>query len=280
MGRRGWRPGAAAVVAVLAALCAGAQPAGAVRTAADPGPLPADRYTSTAQDDQQVRRATALLVRACMAGRGHPDFPLDPGFPGTVLYTTAVVVGYGARDLGAARRWGYGFDPAKTRDRRPQGREMTAAEFADDPGCNAEAQQRLTRGIDVKGGALSYAVTRAAAVDKEVRRDPRLRAAWAEWSRCMADRGFAGYPDPVAAATDRRWPTDRDGNTPHSARERATAVADVLCKRDHRTVETWHAVQADHQAADIARHRDGYDATLRALRTYRANTAQVLRALG
>ncbi|WP_329166191.1 hypothetical protein OHB49_41605 [Streptomyces sp. NBC_01717] len=40
--------------------------------------------------------------------------------------------------------------------------------------------------------------------------------------------------------------------------------------------ELWHAVRAQKQAADIARHRDRYAAGLQALRTYRANIAEVL----
>lgn len=281
MARWGWRPGAALAVAVLAAVCAGTQPAGAVRDEADLGPLPADRYTSTPQDYQRTQRATALLVRSCMAGRGHPDFPLDPKLPGIGVHSTVlVVVGYGVLDLDTARHWGYGMNPATVRSRQPKGREMTAAEFTDLPACSIEADRRLIRGIAAKGRGIAYALSRTVAVDKEVRSDPRLRAAWAQWSRCMAGQGFGGYPDPVAAATDSAWRTGSDGGTPHSPRERATAVADVLCKRRHHTAETWHAVQADHQAADIARHREQYAAGLRALRTYRANTDQVLRTLG
>ncbi|MFF1814008.1 hypothetical protein ACFVXW_33705 [Streptomyces sp. NPDC058251] len=55
---------------------------------------------------------------------------------------------------------------------------------------------------------------------------------------------------------------------------------DVTCKRRHHTSELWHAVRAQKQAADITRHRDRYTAGLQALRTYRANIAEVLRKLG
>ncbi|MFB7311942.1 hypothetical protein [Streptomyces sp. NPDC056192] len=56
-------------------------------------------------------------------------------------------------------------------------------------------------------------------------------------------------------------------------------VADVTCKRRHHTAELWHAVRAQKQGADIARHLDRYAAGLQALRTYRANIAEVLEEL-
>lgn len=263
----------------LAAVCvSGPGGPAVIRTASDLGPLPADRYDYTPQDYQRSQRATALLVRQCMAGHGHPDFPLDPRFPSDPIAMTAVSTDYGVLDLAAARRWGYGWDPAKFQDAQPKGRRMTNAEYADVPACNAEANQRLMRGIDLKRDWL-YATTRAIEIGKAVKRDPRLRAAWETWSRCVAEQGFPRYRDPVAAYTDAAWRRNSDGNTRHTRRERAAAVADVTCKRRHHTAELWHTVRAREQTADIARHRDRYAAGLRALRTYRATVADVLRKL-
>ncbi|MEU3827561.1 hypothetical protein AB0F36_19900 [Streptomyces sp. NPDC029080] len=280
MTMRGRRLGAVIGVAVLAAVCAsGTEGPRPVRDASDLGSLPADRYTTTSQDYERAQRASALLVRQCMARRGHPDFPLDPRYPTDPLVATAVATDYGALDPADARRWGYGWDPAKSPVRRPEGRRMTDAEYADMPACSAEADRRLMRGVDVSRDWL-YASTRAVEVDKAVKRDPRLRAAWAVWSRCVAEDGATRYPDPVAAYTDPAWQRGSDGNTRHTRRERATAVADVMCKRRHRTAQLWYAVRAQKQAVDIAQHRERYDAGLRALRTYRANITEVLRELG
>ncbi|MER6026272.1 hypothetical protein [Streptomyces sp. NPDC001851] len=280
MVRRGWRLGAVAGITVLAAFCAsGPERHEFIRTASDLGPLPGDRYDYTAQDYQRSQRASALLIRQCMASRGHPDFPLDPRYPSDPVVAVAVGTDYGALDLGTARRWGYGWDPAQHPAPRATGRRMTNAEYADWPACNAEASRRLMHGIDLKRDWL-YASRRAIEVDKAVKHDPRLRAAWDEWSRCVAEQGFSRYPDPVAAYTDRAWQRDNSGNTRHTQRERATAVADVTCKRRHHTVELWHAVRAQKQGADIARHRARYNAGLQALRTYRANIAEVLRKAG
>lgn len=190
---RGWRLG---VVAVLAAICvSGPGRPEVIRTASDLGPLPADRYDFTPQDYQRSQRASALLVRQCMAERGHPDFPLDSRYPSDPFVMTTVSTDYGALDLATARRWGYGWDPAKSRAFQPKGRRMTNAEYADFPACNTKTNRRLMRGIDVKRDWL-YASTRAIEVDKAVKRDPRLRAAWDVWSRCVAEQGFTRYPAP------------------------------------------------------------------------------------
>jgi hypothetical protein len=263
-------------VAALAAICAsGPELPDAAPVASGLGSLPADRYYFTPEDYERSQRATALLVRHCMADRGHPDFPLDPRYPGDPLVATAVSTDYGAADLDDAQRWGYGWDPETFPVTRPQGRRMTSAEYADHPACSAEANSRLMRGIDLERDWL-YASRRAVVVDKAVKRDKRIRAAWAEWSGCMADRGFPRYSSPVAAYTDDAWRRGSDGNTRHTRRERATAVADVTCKRRHGTVDVWRAVQAEKQAADIARHRDRYAAGLAALQKNRSNIAEVL----
>ncbi|MFD5514686.1 hypothetical protein [Streptomyces sp. NPDC127066] len=276
MTKRGWRLGA---VAVLAAVCvSGPGRPEVIRTASDLGPLPADRYDYTPQDYQRSHRASALLVRQCMAERGHPDFPLDPRYPNDPIVAVAVGTDYGALDLATARRWGYGWDPARPLALQPKGRRMTNAEYAELPACNVKANRRLMRGIDLKRDWL-YATTRSIEVDKAVKRDPRLRAAWEVWSRCVAEQGFTRYPDPVAAYTDTAWKRDDNGNTRHTQRERSTAVADVTCKRRHHTAELWHRVRAQKQAVDITHHRDRYTAGLQALRTYRTNIAEVLQKL-
>ncbi|MEU1417881.1 hypothetical protein [Streptomyces sp. NPDC005731] len=277
---RGWRTGAVAGVAVLAAICAsGPEQPQLVRAASDLGPLPADRYTLTAQDYRRSQQASALLVRQCMAGRGHRDFPLDPRFPRDPIVATAVATEYGVLDPDTAGRWGYGWDPARHPSPLPKGRRMTSAEYSDWPACNADTSQDLMRGIDITRDWL-YAGRRAIEVDKAVKGDPRLRAAWDVWSRCVAAQGFTRYPDPVAAYTDPAWQRGSDGNTRHTEAERATAVADATCKQRHHTAEIWHTVRAQKQAADIARLRDRYTAGLTALRTYRAHLDEVIRTLG
>ncbi|MGW3741264.1 hypothetical protein ACWD62_11720 [Streptomyces sp. NPDC005146] len=177
MARRGWRLGAVTGMAVLAAICAsGPERPEAIRTASDLGPLPADRYDYTPQDYQRSQRASALLIRQCMADRGHRGFPLDPRYPSDPFVATAVSTDYGALDLDSARRWGFGWDPAKHPAPGPKGRRMTNAEYADWPACNTEASRRLMRNIDLKRDWL-YASRQAIEVDKAVQHDPRLRAA-------------------------------------------------------------------------------------------------------
>ncbi|MGW8801661.1 hypothetical protein ACWGN9_32075 [Streptomyces sp. NPDC055775] len=107
---------------------------------------------------------------------------------------------------------------------------MTNADYAQWPACDAEASQRLMRGIDLERDWL-YARGQAIEVGRAVKCDLRLRAAWDVWSRCVAQQGFTCCRDPVAVYTDDAWQQDSDGNTRHAQRERHIAVADVTCKR-------------------------------------------------
>ncbi|MFC8237522.1 hypothetical protein [Streptomyces sp. NPDC057284] len=107
---------------------------------------------------------------------------------------------------------------------------MTTADYAQWPACDAEASRRLMRGIDLERDWL-YARGQAIEVGRAVKCDPRLRAAWDVWSRCVAQQGFTRCRDPVAVYTDDAWQQDSDGNTRHAQRERTIAVADVTCKR-------------------------------------------------
>ncbi|MFD6417708.1 hypothetical protein [Streptomyces sp. NPDC060194] len=274
---RRWRRGAVAVLAVLCVL--GPARPSEVRVASDLGRLPADRYEFTSRDFERLQRASALLVRQCMARRGHRDFPLDPRYPSDPIATSVVSTDYGVLDFEEARRWGYGWDPSEPLSAPPAGRRMTDAEFADFPACGTSADRRLLRGVEREGDWL-FASSRAIETDRAVLRDPHLRTALEEWSRCMVDHGFPHYPDPVAAYSSDAWHRGGDGNTRHTRRERATAVADIRCKRHHRTAQALHTARARHQTADIARHRDGYADGLRALEAYRDNIAEVLRKEG
>ncbi|MEV6108556.1 hypothetical protein AB0M28_28205 [Streptomyces sp. NPDC051940] len=276
MSWRGSRAVLAAVVALAAALCgSGESPARGITEAADLGPLPFDRYEYSAELYQRYQEAESLLNRRCMVRRGHDDFPLHPDLASGGRALVAVSTTYGVLDPRAARRWGYGWDPERPLLPGSEGRRLTSAEWQDWAACNAETSKALLRGVDVKADWL-YATRRTAAVEKAAARDPRLREAWAGWSRCLADKGFTRYPDPVAAYTDKAWRRGSDGNTRRTPRERATAVADVACKRALGTARVWHDVRAEYQRADIASRPAPYAASLRALRVHAANIDRVL----
>ncbi|GHF37557.1 hypothetical protein GCM10018790_14020 [Kitasatospora xanthocidica] len=81
--------------------------------------------------------------------------------------------------------------------------------------------------------------------------DPRLVAAYAQWSRCMRDKGFA-YADPMAAYLDPKWVAgSTGGRAEHGKEEKETASADVECKKATNLVGVAVAVQSAYDSEYI-----------------------------
>ncbi|GAA2750398.1 hypothetical protein [Kitasatospora cinereorecta] len=115
-------------------------------------------------------------------------------------------------------------------------------------GCDGEAKRRLTAGGGYYGTPELPGRIDADSFDRSAA-DPRVRAAVARWSACMAERGHP-YPDPLAAASDRRWNTAAPSDG-----ELATARADLDCKRRTGLVPLWLGVEQELQNAEIEQHR-------------------------
>lgn len=314
----GWTLATAAAVvslsAVLAGCGAGEDSAGPgdgvpkIESGDDVPALPLDRYRLTDEDHERLVQARDRLAQRCMADLGFPDFPLRPkdprgSGPGGTTFTAVLVSStpMGSLDLDHARRWGYGWDPEKARKQglgEPDGRVMTEEEYRAYQGGTVTAGERVTvRGREVPDGgcagqaarelaltdveslrARNYPAERAEALDKAAQQDKRVRRAWAQWSRCMADKGFKGYSDPREAARDKKWRRGTDGNTAHGGREVATAVADVECNRAHNTAGQVWAVLAERQRADLERNKDRYETARTETDEVRAKANRVLGA--
>ncbi|MFH8365633.1 hypothetical protein [Streptomyces sp. NPDC018031] len=267
----------------------------------DVPPLPLDRYQFADDEYARYRQAQARLVQRCMVGLGFTDFPLDPREPGRKAESTATVTmagmdsPFGSLDLDRARRWGYGHDPAQRAGREPEGRRMTDEEYrvlngmtragreADgrtvpQGGCYGQAERELTGGLSLAdySRAWSYTGGRAYALQKAMDRDDRIRTVWRTWSDCLADKGFKRYRKPADAFADRAWGRGEDGNTTRGERERATAAADVECKRRHNTAGEWWAVAVEKQRAELARRKATYEDVRRDIETIRANVRHIL----
>ncbi|MFJ9523612.1 hypothetical protein ACIRPK_35960 [Kitasatospora sp. NPDC101801] len=114
-------------------------------------------------------------------------------------------------------------------------------------GCEGDAKRQLVDGGGYYGPPELPGRIDADSFDRSLT-DPRVVAGFAAWSACMAEGGRP-YPDPLSAATDRRWHTPEP--TPE---ELATARTDLACKGRTGLVPTWlHAEQRLQQAA-IAEH--------------------------
>ncbi|WP_167829057.1 hypothetical protein, partial [Streptomyces sp. MZ04] len=275
---------------------AGADPG--VPTVKDEGDipeLPLDRYEFSTRDSQRHTEAQARLTQRCMRGLGFGDFPLypkQPGGTGSVTLTAVAVTSYpyGPLDLDAARRWGYGYDPERSGAAagRPEGRALTDEEHqalyglrrkpSGTGGCSGAGTKRLVAGVPDQVRMFTYTPKRSQRLDKVAAKDERVREALGTWSRCMADKGVKGYKTPSDAFGDKAWGRKgrSDGNTTQTPRELATAVADVECKREHNTAGVWWAVREETQRADVARHKDAYDAVRADQERVRANVRRVI----
>jgi hypothetical protein len=118
-------------------------------------------------------------------------------------------------------------------------------------GCVGEAERALGA-----GAALGTA-TVVRDVDFQsvelARNDPRVVAAFSQWSACMRQKGH-DYRDPWGPPNDRRFTGPRA--TPQ---EIEVATADVACKQRTGVVRTWFAADAAHQRSLIERQRDALE---------------------
>jgi hypothetical protein len=258
--------------------------------------LPLDAYEFGGGDEKATDRmesAARLLTQRCMVRHGFADFPRDPKYPsmgeGNTLSMVAVSTGpVGLYALEKARLWGYGWDPEKKfRPREPQGRQMTNEESAvyygdrqsEHSGCYGEAYERLERGVRDRRRMWTYVPGRAAAVRKQVDRDPRMRHAYKVWADCVVDKGFKRYADPVTAFNDKAWGRGQDGNTTRGERELGTAAADIECKRAHNTGGVWWSVAQRLQRRELSRHRAEFTAVRADLDRLSANVRAVSKSV-
>lgn len=257
--------------------------------------LPLDRYEFSTRDSGRQTEAQARMTRSCMRKLGFEDFPLHPKQPKNMQTAQLTMVSitsypYGPLDLDSARRHGYGWDPDHSRAdaARPEGRVMTEAEYeafngsrrkpSEPGGCASSGAERLTEGVQDTTRMWTYVTRRSLSVDKAVGKDKRVREAIDTWAGCMESKGVERYKTPSDAYRDKAWGRmDNDGgNTDRTKKERATATADVECKREHNTAGVWWAVRAEKQRADVARHKDAYEAVRADQDRMRANVKRVL----
>jgi len=173
---------------------------------------------------------------------------------------------YGLADASAAHTLGYGLGSRTPHDRPPrQGQRLDSrgmAVLTGEPvstarrlrvpsgGCSGLARRILT-GVPSATPPHSdpYLAQQLSQRSlQESRRDPRVRAAVEQWSRCMLAEHHH-YDDPFAPFAD---PTMMHGPT---ARAIDTAVDDVKCKKRTNLVGIWFSVDAAYQKRLIAAHR-------------------------
>jgi len=275
--RRGGRaPRTLALLTLLAALtplaaagCGGDPPAvvPAASTSAPPGTdltLPLDPYLLTLAQIRQVSDAHRAMAAACLGRFGLTPPPSRPTQDGRLDLNERR---YGITNLATAMVAGYRLSadaatasPAASSTAADstmlgvlngEGPTTVRGRQVPDGGCHGEAVRLLN--ADAPAAADMLLAQRLSQESfQRSQLDDRVKAALADWSRCMRTRGLE-YPTPLAAAAD---PAFR-GTV--SAKEIATAEADIGCKRQTDMVGVWHTVESDIQRAQVASNRAALD---------------------
>ncbi|WP_147375529.1 hypothetical protein [Jiangella rhizosphaerae] len=248
---------AATAVLAVAPGCAsdpGAPPAPPGEADAAHLALPIEPYLVGPDDAAVLDRATVTLVERCLRRFGE-DADLPVPDPGPRLGPTERR--YGLTDPAVAATHGYHLAGDATRSGpAPVAVDDTVLLGATTPGATV-AGLAVPEGGCV--GEASRAVGGAPGSAEIVQRinadsvsgamtDPRVVAAFAAWSACMADAGY-DYDDPWQPPAD-GWLEDA---TP-STEEIAVATADVACKESTRLVAIWHHVDVELQEELVAAH--------------------------
>ncbi|MEV0206401.1 hypothetical protein AB0H97_14495 [Streptomyces sp. NPDC050788] len=258
--------------------------------------LPLDAYTVDAQQQEELDRAVDQLAQTCMKAKGYtwPARLEQLGVP-----RSANERRYGVTDPEAVKVYGYqlappvGVTPAQLAEeaRREKkrkalmtdaltkaytGRSGKTAAASHTGGCRGKALKQL--GLPQGGEALTAVDLAQQQSFQRTEADSRARAANAKWSACMKKAGYR-YANPHVAAADPAWWTKgADPAAPNraGAREIATAVADVRCKRQVDYVTVWQSVETTYQHKIIAANRKELDAVRQARRNALRKAHEVL----
>jgi hypothetical protein len=257
---------AAAALAVLTACGTTEPPAPPQLLDAAGLALPLDAYQLSTAGVGELTRGYGALLRRCLARYGAT---LPAGSPTAGAGPrTRNERRYGLTEERAAAARGYRPAVPPAHSRRTAVPPLTEAILAGRAGavagkpvppggCAGEARRALTAKAP-PGADTGLAERLSADSFVRSRNAQQVRAATAEWARCMAAAGFH-YRDPFEPAADARF------RGPLAGAEIATATADVACKRATNLVGIWFSVESTYQDASIAANADALTLAARAL---------------
>jgi hypothetical protein len=223
--------------------------------------LPLDQYMLSLSDYRRLAEARGILVRRCMQRLGIDYKTLTRPGPGL---QTRNERRYGITDVDEARRFGYRKPQPPTAATPPNSVQdpkmfallfgKSARRYTSRPvpagGCVGEAHRGLATGRSA--GVEDVAQPLAMKSWSMSAADPRVRQVFATWSACMKHAGL-DYPTPIDVLRDREL------RAKSSLAQRATAVADTACKREHNIIGVWAAVEAAYQRALIEQNQAALD---------------------
>ncbi|MGW4196171.1 hypothetical protein [Streptomyces sp. NPDC005004] len=214
--------------------------------------LPLEDYMLSYPDEVTIETAKDKVKTACMARLGFKFAPPASGSTPALSYD----------DMNMERR--YGITDAKTAQTYGYQAPGAAEEPADDTATEEETEGRSEGWFDAlentcvpeankKVGILyetDLAGDLAAESLETTQQDPKVAAAIAKWSACMARQDYP-VDDPLNAMPSAAAGTAEKA----SVSEIDQANDDVTCKRSSDLVTVWHEAEAVHQQQQIDDHK-------------------------
>ncbi|WP_409471735.1 hypothetical protein [Streptomyces sp. HC307] len=216
---------------------------------ANPLPLPVQKYLLTPSKISEIRPATTILVNACLRQRNVPPIKQTTSAASHQSYPDPYEVGrrYGPIVKADILTYGYHLPPAwfGGTTAPPKISAQQEAAMNGPSGCLAVARREL-----IGNRSLDSPVARQISSKSfmESLKDPKVKAVTADWSACMAKKGYS-YTGPLQALSK----ADLRSSKP-SARELRIAAADYSCKASTNLISTWQKVEIKIQNKEIAKH--------------------------
>ncbi len=223
-------------------------------------------------DDAEQSLITASLegrIKVCMSAAGYTYHSGD----GLRKHRTAVDAQYTYSVTDPATAAELGFRPASWNEAvqgrpdsgtRPEGYEEALIGDSDkktvvdvdgisignyDPGsCWGKAMDAVTPGWARQERLFTIATELLLTASTKADSEPRVKAANAKWSVCMAKAGF-DYAKPMDANNDERFITDRA-----TAEEISVAVASATCQHSSGLLRIWSKVRAELTQRELDKH--------------------------
>ncbi|GGQ49583.1 hypothetical protein ACFFKE_08700 [Streptomyces mutabilis] len=211
--------------------------------------LPIEAYLPTQAEHRLVSSNRDETIDACMADAGYPEWTPAPDLP-AIGGKTLTDWRYGIHDATKAAERGY----------HPDAEAQKAYDAAMEEGAvdESNADEGSLRNCVAQADGTVPALPADDLVQqiggdafRQAERDPKVVAAFAQWSSCMKDKGY-DYVKPMDANDD---PQFSDPSTVTDT-EIATAKADVACRDKHQVEKTWFDAEAKLQQTSIAQHED------------------------
>lgn len=215
---------------------------------ANPLPLPVQKFLLTPSTVSEIRPATTILINTCLRQRNvppvkqattsdhesHPD-PYEVGRRYGPIVESDILT------------YGYHLPPAWFGDATASPKVSAEQEAAMNgpSGCVAVARKEL-----IGNQSLDSPIARQISGKSftESLKDPKVKAVTADWSACMAKKGYS-YTGPLQALSK------ADLSTPKpSPSELRVAAADYSCKVATKLISTWQKVEIKIQEKEIAKH--------------------------